>query len=147
LYFTERKATGIVMLNIQFITLSLTSHLDPDLPKCLFFLRFPTKFVCVFLISPVRFSRPFCPTVLQFTTHHQYQFPQYVSLVPSVQLSFSSPPTGSTIHAAPHCANLFIPLYSLHSVTVCSPAEHKHKHKYKQTQTQIQTQTHTIENI
>jgi len=68
----------------------LTFHLGLVLPKCVFLSWFPTEILCVFLISPVRFSCPICPTVFQFTTHQK-----------SVT---------STNHAAPHCRTLFIPL-------------------------------------
>jgi hypothetical protein len=49
-----------------------------------------TEILCVFLISPVNLSCPICPTVLQFTTQ-----PHSIYLVPSVPLSFSSPPTNT----------------------------------------------------
>ena len=76
------------------------------------------------------FSCPICPTVFQLTTHH-HSFT--ISPVPSLPLSFSSPPTTihsqfllshlphslsahhpppsltSTNHAAPHCTILSIP--------------------------------------
>jgi len=70
LYFTDRKYTSIVIHFVKFITLSLASHLVPDLPKCIYLSRFPSEIFCVFLISPVHFLCPICPTVFQFTTHH-----------------------------------------------------------------------------
>jgi len=52
LYITERKANGIVILYVQFITLSLTFHFYLDFPKCLFLSGFQTKIVlCIFNIS------------------------------------------------------------------------------------------------
>jgi hypothetical protein len=90
LCFTERKATGIGIIYVQFITLSLTFHLDLDLPKCLFLSSFPNEILCVFLISPVHFSCSICPTVSQLTPHQH-------SLT-------------NTNHTAPHYAISFIPL-------------------------------------
>ena len=58
-----------------------------------FYHSYQMKF-CVFLISPVHFSCPICPTLFQLTTHHHSLT---ISPVPSVQLSFSSSPT--TIHS------------------------------------------------
>ena len=128
MYFTERKATVIVILYVQFITLSVTFHLGLDLPKCLYFSGFPTEIFLVILISPVRFSCPTCRTVCQFTTHHQS--------------------VNSTNNAAPHCAILFIPLPLLLSSHQISPSvyvlswyffvsslEHKHKHKHSPSNT------------
>ena len=89
-YFTERNATEIAILYVQFITLSATFHLGLDLAKCLFLSGFPSEILCVFLISAVHFSCPICPSVFQLTTHHH-------SLT-------------STNHAAPHCST---PRYSL----------------------------------
>jgi hypothetical protein len=121
LCFTERKATVIVIIYVQFITLSLTFHLDLDFPKFLFLSKFPTEILCVFLISTVYFSCSICPTVSQFTPH---------------QHSFSS-----THHTAPHNAILFFPWYFFCLPTkislshgpstvfqVFSSVEHKHKH-------------------
>jgi hypothetical protein len=90
LYSTERKATGTVILYVQFITLSFTFRRGLDLPNCLFLSGFPTANVCVFLIYPVHFSFPTCPTVFQFTNHQH-------SLT-------------SSNHAAPHCAIFYISL-------------------------------------
>jgi len=86
LCFTERKATGIVIIYVQFITLFLTFHLNLDFPKCIFLSKFPTEILCVFLISPVYFSCPICPTVSQFTPHQHsltntnHTAPQYAIL-------------------------------------------------------------------
>ena len=88
MYFTERKATGNVILYVQFTTLFLTFHLGLDLRNFLFLSGFQTEFLCVFLTSLVNFSFPICPTVFQFTTHHHS--------------------TPSTNHATPHCAISFI---------------------------------------
>jgi len=87
---TERKAKLILIIYVQFITLSLTFHLELDLPKCIFRSRFPTEILCLFLIFSVHFSRPMCPTVSQFTPH-QYSLT-------------------NTNHTAPHYAILFISL-------------------------------------
>ena len=122
LYFTERKATGIVILYVQFNILFLTCHLDLDLPRCLFLSGFQTEILCVFLFSLVRFPCPICPTLFQFTTHHHS-----ISLVPSVPLSFSSPPTTTqfplshlshslSVHHPPTFNDQYISYsYSLHS--------------------------------
>jgi len=90
LYFTERKATRIVILYVQFITFSLTFHLWLDLNNCLFFSGVSTDILCVFLISPMHFSCPICCIFFQFTTHQHL--------------------LNSTDHATPHSAISFIPL-------------------------------------
>jgi len=92
--------------------------------------RFPSENLCVFLISPVHFSCPICPTVFQFTSHQH-------SLT-------------SKNHVAPHCAILFVLLLLPLSSERVSPSaadsmyyfrvfslEHKHKH----------TQSNTINSV
>jgi hypothetical protein len=114
LYWAE--ATGIVFLYVHFMTFSL----GLDVLDCLYISGFQTEILCVFLISPVHFSRPICPTVFQFPTH-----------LYSVT---------STNHAASHCAILFILLLLPLSSYQISPSvsvlaqyfrvnslEHKHK--------------------
>jgi hypothetical protein len=108
------------MLYVQFITSSLTSHLDPDLPECLFLSRIQTEIFCLFIISPFPSSRPLCPTVLQFTTHHQYQ-----SCSPSLCNLFYPPATPSAFRQ-----NISLRPWSSTVYPVFSPVEHKHKHKH-----------------
>jgi len=50
-YFTERKAAGIVIPYVQFITLFSTFYLGLDLPKCLFFQTLQIKFCVYFNFS------------------------------------------------------------------------------------------------
>ena len=79
-------------LYVQSITLSIVIHLALNLPKCLCFSGLQLK-LC-FFISSFRFPCPNSPTPFQLTTHHHSLT---ISPVPSVPLSFSSPPT--TIHS------------------------------------------------
>jgi hypothetical protein len=87
LCFTERKATGIVVVYVQFVTLSLTFLLDVDLKKCLFLSRIPPDILCAFLITPVHFSCPISPTVSQFTPH-QHSLSSTKSAAPLYAISF-----------------------------------------------------------
>ena len=121
LFFAEWKAIWIVILYVQFTTLTFTFHRGLDLQNCLFLSGLPTEILCVFVISLVHFSCPICPTDYQFTTH------QHLLI--------------NTIHAAPQCAVLFIPLLLPLSSDQISPSvpvptqyfrvnpvEHQHKH-------------------
>ena len=105
--------------------LFLTFYLGLVLPKCFSLSWFPIEILCVFLISPVRFSFPIYPTAFQFTIHHH-----------SVT---------STIDAAPHCTILFIPLLiplSSHQISPLAPVLAQYFRFYS---CGTQIKTHTIE--
>ena len=51
MYFTEPKATGNVMLYVQFITLSLTSHKGLEIPNLLFLSGFLEMKVFVYFFT------------------------------------------------------------------------------------------------
>ena len=100
-YWLEGNSNCIPLCEVHYFV--LTSHLALDLPKCIFLSRFPAEIVGEFLISPVPFPCPICPTVFQFTTHRH-----------SLTISYL---------AAAHRAILFIPLlHPLSSVQVSHSA-------------------------
>ena len=121
LHFTERKATGILLLIVHFFVWSLTFSSKPRSQKCFFISTFQTEISVYFY------------------------YPQSVSLVPAVPPPSSSPPTNthwpvqtmqlltvqfysSSCYSFPiQTKYLAQPLFQ-HNISMFSRVEHKHKH-------------------
>ena len=87
-YWAEGNWNCKPLSTVHYVVFNIPSR--TILSKCLFLSTFPIEILCAFLISPVHFSCPICPTVPQFTPHQN-------SLT-------------NTNHAASYCVIFFIPL-------------------------------------